>query len=177
MKLLIGAAPSKIFHLKEFAKSLMKFNIECKIVNDVEYADWLSGFSILTNLFINTFNIILTITNVENVIDNTILIFQFEEVTFAITPGNDVFTLSNILTPMDLLLFVEGVVEVGGGTDKYLDLSTNDDDPEKPPLGIQIAVTNVPTTIGHAEQCNKLLHTILACLNNGYIFNKLHSVG
>ena len=39
MKLLIGAAPSKIFHLKEFAKSLMKFNIECKIVNDVEYAD------------------------------------------------------------------------------------------------------------------------------------------
>jgi len=78
---------------------------------------------------------------------------------------------------MDLLLFVEGCVEVGDGTDKYLDLSTNDDDPEKPPLGIQIAVTNVPTTIGHAEQCNKLLHTILACLNNGYIFNKLHSVG
>ena len=72
---------------------------------------------------------------------------------------------------MDLLLFVEGCVCVGEGTDKYLDLSTNDDDPEKPPLGIQIAVTNVPTTIGHAEQCNKLLHTILACLNNGYIFN------
>lgn len=39
MKLLIGAAPSKIFHLKEFAKSLSKFNVECKIVNDTEYAD------------------------------------------------------------------------------------------------------------------------------------------
>ena len=39
MKLLIGAAPSKLFHLKELAKSLSKFNVECKIVNDIEYAD------------------------------------------------------------------------------------------------------------------------------------------
>ena len=39
MKLLIGAAPSKLFHLEEFTKSLRKFNVECKIVNDVEYAD------------------------------------------------------------------------------------------------------------------------------------------
>jgi len=39
MKLLIGAAPSKLFHLEEFVKSLTKFNIECKIVNDIEYAD------------------------------------------------------------------------------------------------------------------------------------------
>ncbi len=37
--MLIGAAPSKIFHLEEFAKSLSKFNVECKIVNDTEYAD------------------------------------------------------------------------------------------------------------------------------------------
>lgn len=39
MKLLIGAAPSKLFHLKEFSKSLTKFGVECKIVNDIEYAD------------------------------------------------------------------------------------------------------------------------------------------
>jgi len=39
LKLLIGAAPSKLFHLNELAKSLSKFNVECKIVNDIEYAD------------------------------------------------------------------------------------------------------------------------------------------
>jgi len=39
LKLLIGAAPSKLFHLEEFAKSLSKFNVEYKIVNDIEYAD------------------------------------------------------------------------------------------------------------------------------------------
>lgn len=39
MKLLIGASPSKLFHLEEFAKSLYKYKIECKIVNDIEYAD------------------------------------------------------------------------------------------------------------------------------------------
>ncbi len=39
MKMLIGAAPSKLFHLEELSKSLSKFEIECKIVNDTEYAD------------------------------------------------------------------------------------------------------------------------------------------
>jgi glycosyltransferase involved in cell wall biosynthesis len=39
MKLLIGAAPSKLFHLEEFSRSLSKFGVECKIVNDTEYAD------------------------------------------------------------------------------------------------------------------------------------------
>ena len=39
MKLLIGAAPSKLFHLEEFSRSLSKLDIECKIVNDIEYAD------------------------------------------------------------------------------------------------------------------------------------------
>ena len=39
MKLLIGASSSKIFHLKEFAKKLEEYNIETKIVFDVDYAD------------------------------------------------------------------------------------------------------------------------------------------
>jgi len=39
VKLLIGAAPSKLFHLEEFSRSLSKLDIECKIVNDIEYAD------------------------------------------------------------------------------------------------------------------------------------------
>ena len=36
MKLLIGASPSKIFHLKEFASELKKQNIECKVVIDTD---------------------------------------------------------------------------------------------------------------------------------------------
>ncbi|MEX0861742.1 glycosyltransferase family 4 protein [Nitrosopumilus sp.] len=39
MKILIGGAPSKIFHLKEFGNALEKLNIECKIVEDVNYCD------------------------------------------------------------------------------------------------------------------------------------------
>jgi glycosyltransferase involved in cell wall biosynthesis len=39
MKLLIGAAPSKLFHLKELANAISKFEVECKIVNDIEYSD------------------------------------------------------------------------------------------------------------------------------------------
>ena len=39
MKLLIGASSSKIFHLKEFAKKLEEYNIETKIVFDIDYAD------------------------------------------------------------------------------------------------------------------------------------------
>ena len=39
MKLLIGASSSKIFHLKEFAKRLEKYDVETKIVLDVDYAD------------------------------------------------------------------------------------------------------------------------------------------
>jgi len=39
LKLLIGASSSKIFHLKEFAKKLEEYNIETKVVFDVDYAD------------------------------------------------------------------------------------------------------------------------------------------
>ena len=39
MKLLIGASSSKIFHLKEFAKKLEEYNIETKVVFDIDYAD------------------------------------------------------------------------------------------------------------------------------------------
>jgi len=39
MKLLIGASSSKIFHLKEFANNLKKYNIETKVVFDADYAD------------------------------------------------------------------------------------------------------------------------------------------
>ena len=39
MKLLIGASSSKIFHLKEFAKKLEKYDVETKVVFDVDYAD------------------------------------------------------------------------------------------------------------------------------------------
>lgn len=39
MRLLIGASPSKIFHLKEFVDSLSKFDIECKLVLDHEVYD------------------------------------------------------------------------------------------------------------------------------------------
>ena len=41
LRLLIGASPSKIFHLEEFAKRLEKYNIECKVVIDT---DFYSGF-------------------------------------------------------------------------------------------------------------------------------------
>ncbi len=37
MKLLIGASPSKIFHLNEFADKLKKQNIECKVVIDTDF--------------------------------------------------------------------------------------------------------------------------------------------
>ena len=39
MKLLIGASSSKIFHLKEFAKKLEKYNVITKVVFDADYAD------------------------------------------------------------------------------------------------------------------------------------------
>ena len=39
MKLLIGASSSKIFHLKEFAQKLEKFNVETRVVFDSDYAD------------------------------------------------------------------------------------------------------------------------------------------
>jgi len=39
MKLLIGASSSKIFHLEQFAKNLEKYNVESKVVFDVDYAD------------------------------------------------------------------------------------------------------------------------------------------
>ena len=39
MKLLIGSSSSKIFHLKEFAKNLEKYEIETRVVFDADYAD------------------------------------------------------------------------------------------------------------------------------------------
>lgn len=39
MKLLIGGAPSKFFHLKEFSDSLEKIGVECLLVSDVEVYD------------------------------------------------------------------------------------------------------------------------------------------
>jgi len=39
VRLLIGAAPSKLFHLEEFSRSLEKFGVETKIVKDIEYTD------------------------------------------------------------------------------------------------------------------------------------------
>lgn len=39
MKLLLGASPSKIFHMKEFSKELEKINIECKLVLDTDISD------------------------------------------------------------------------------------------------------------------------------------------
>ena len=38
-RLLIGASSSKIFHLNEFAKELIKLGIETKVVFDVDYSD------------------------------------------------------------------------------------------------------------------------------------------
>ena len=39
MKLLIGGSSSKIFHLKEFSDTLEKFDVETKLVLDIDYAD------------------------------------------------------------------------------------------------------------------------------------------
>ena len=39
MKILIGGSNSKIFHLNEFKNALEKFNVETKIVNDIEIVD------------------------------------------------------------------------------------------------------------------------------------------
>jgi len=39
MRLLIGAAPSKLFHLRELSEAVSKLGIECKIVNDIDYSD------------------------------------------------------------------------------------------------------------------------------------------
>ena len=39
MKILIGGASSKFFHLKEFADALTKFDVEYKLVNDTEISD------------------------------------------------------------------------------------------------------------------------------------------
>ena len=39
MKILIGGASSKKFHLKEFADALTKFDVEYKLVNDTEISD------------------------------------------------------------------------------------------------------------------------------------------
>ena len=36
MKLLIGGSKSKLFHLEEFARSVSKYSVECKVVHDVE---------------------------------------------------------------------------------------------------------------------------------------------
>lgn len=38
-KLLIGASPSKLFHLQEFAEKLSEFDIECKVVLDYKIYD------------------------------------------------------------------------------------------------------------------------------------------
>ena len=39
MKLLLGASPSKIFHMKEFVNELEKLNIECNLVLDTDISD------------------------------------------------------------------------------------------------------------------------------------------
>ena len=39
MKILIGASSSKIFHLNEFAKELIKLKVETKVVFDTDYSD------------------------------------------------------------------------------------------------------------------------------------------
>ncbi len=39
MRLLIGGAPSKFFHLKEFVNSLSKINIQVKLVSDTDFKD------------------------------------------------------------------------------------------------------------------------------------------
>ena len=39
MRLLLGASPSKFFHMKEFVNELEKLNIECKLVLDTDILD------------------------------------------------------------------------------------------------------------------------------------------
>jgi glycosyltransferase involved in cell wall biosynthesis len=39
MRLLLGASPSKIFHMKEFVNELEKINIECNLVLDIDISD------------------------------------------------------------------------------------------------------------------------------------------
>lgn len=39
MKILFGASPSKIFHMKEFVDELEKINVECKLVLDTDISD------------------------------------------------------------------------------------------------------------------------------------------
>lgn len=39
MRLLIGGSSSKFFHLNEFSNALQKFDVECKVVFDADYAD------------------------------------------------------------------------------------------------------------------------------------------
>ncbi len=39
LKLLVGGAKTKFFHLKEFCDALTKFGVECKLVHDVEVYD------------------------------------------------------------------------------------------------------------------------------------------
>jgi glycosyltransferase involved in cell wall biosynthesis len=39
MKILIGGAPSKFFHLKEFVDSLSKIDVQVKLVSDTDYKD------------------------------------------------------------------------------------------------------------------------------------------
>ena len=39
MRLLIGGASSKFFHLKEFGEAISKFGVEYKLVNDVNVID------------------------------------------------------------------------------------------------------------------------------------------
>lgn len=39
MKILLGASPSKIFHMKEFVNELEKINIDCKLVLDTDVSD------------------------------------------------------------------------------------------------------------------------------------------
>jgi hypothetical protein len=36
MKLLIGGSKSKLFHLHEFARAISKYDVECKVVHDIE---------------------------------------------------------------------------------------------------------------------------------------------
>ena len=40
----------KYFHLKEFSNTLQKFGVECKLVNDIDYAGYLST-TIKTDFF------------------------------------------------------------------------------------------------------------------------------
>jgi len=87
-----------------------------------------------------------TITNEENNTDIVNDIFQFDCVIFDITAGNDAFTRSK--TPTGLLLFCIflGIANIN------------------PPRGMNAAVNNVPTTIGHMDVCNNELQTMVACL-------------